>query len=153
MIEALSNSSQIDRLKGCYFPVSQVAPGRPDKTARNFLKEHEPLFSPGIAAIDYVKRRIKRVRNLNLVRLWQTYSGIPVFGAEAIVEVDDAGGLTKQASTTPPRPPAFRISEMPWNGRPKFWNGWIHKYGIYTRPWKLWGFGNPEGLQGFEWAL
>jgi bacillolysin len=78
---------------GYFFPVAKVVPGMPEKTARNFLKENERLFIPANPAVDYISKKTKRIENRHLLHLGQTYAGVPVFGGEAIVEVNNAGGV------------------------------------------------------------
>lgn len=76
-----------------YFTVKGNVPGRPDETAKNFLKEHHKLLAPISALSDFSKRKSKRMRDHIYIRFSQTYAGIPVFGSNAIIQLNNSGGV------------------------------------------------------------
>jgi bacillolysin len=78
---------------GHYFPVSSVVQGNAEATAKNFLTEHKGAFGTGSGALDLVTRKMKTRSSRSHVRFQQTYGEIPIFGAEAIVQLNEAYGV------------------------------------------------------------
>jgi bacillolysin len=76
-----------------YFPVSLAVPGNPEQTAYNFLKEYASLFGVTSASVDFKVLKIKSKNRRSYVRFQQTYSDIPVFGGEVMVQLNDLGGV------------------------------------------------------------
>lgn len=76
-----------------YFPVTSVVAGSPEATARNFLAEHGNLFGVTSAAVDFRVLKSKTKNSRHYVRFQQTYAGLPVFAAEAIVQLNALGGV------------------------------------------------------------
>ena len=79
--------------KGHAFPVSNVVAGDPRATANNFINEQRKAFGADNASVDFAHKKSK-VRNGQIFeRFRQTYSGIPVFGGEMIIQLNDEGGV------------------------------------------------------------
>lgn len=81
-----------------YFPVAAIEPGEPEKTARNFLRQHARLFGIISPAVDLRVLRTKTRNDREHVRFEQTYAGIPVFGAQIAVRLNNLGGVECVAS-------------------------------------------------------
>ncbi|MDH4201556.1 MAG: M4 family metallopeptidase [Phycisphaerae bacterium] len=75
------------------FPVTKVVKGNPRATAKNFIGEHGKAFGVISKSIDFAHKKSKKKNGRNYERFIQTYSNIPVFGGEMIVQLDDAGGV------------------------------------------------------------
>lgn len=66
--------------------------GAPDAIAKSFLKEHDAAF--GIhAGVTFTTNRVKSENARTFVKLDQVYKGVPVFGAQAIVQMKPDGGI------------------------------------------------------------
>ena len=76
-----------------YFPVRSAVPDDPEATARNFLSEQAIAFGIESGAVAFEKLSIKTKGNRRYVRFQQTYAGLPVFGAEIIVQLNADGGV------------------------------------------------------------
>lgn len=76
-----------------YFPIAATERDNPEATARNFLKEQGELFGRASAMADFKHVKTKSVNNRHYVRLLQTYAGIPIFGAEIIVQLNAKDGV------------------------------------------------------------
>jgi len=76
---------------GAAFP--SPTPGEPEATALGFLHAHRDLFGVADGSIDFVpdKRRARGGRAY--VRFQQTRSGVPVFAAQATVQLDSTDGI------------------------------------------------------------
>ncbi len=74
-----------------HFPVTAGKGAPPAEKARAFLKQHQAVFMDASAAVDFRTKKTKDRPSRSYVRLQQDYSGIPVFGAEATVQLDAAG--------------------------------------------------------------
>jgi len=72
---------------GLAFAGGAAKAGQPGVTARNFLKNHGALLGAAHPAIDFTTLRAKAKRGGTHVRLQQTYAGIPIFAAQANVQV------------------------------------------------------------------
>jgi len=83
---------------GHHFPVATVVAGDPAATAHNFLQENAAVLgmTRPPTAFRTVRTTVKPQRSY--VRLQQTYDDLPVFGAQAIVQLDKAGGVESLAS-------------------------------------------------------
>ncbi len=76
-----------------YFSVNTVVPGDPKTTAQNFIYEQKEIFGITGSEVDFSSKRSKRKNGKNYERFQQTYSQIPVYGAEFLVQLDDSGGV------------------------------------------------------------
>ena len=76
-----------------HFPVSSTIPGDAQATARNFLIEYKAAFGIRSRGLDFVTKKAKTRRERNYVRFEQTYTGIPVFAAETVVQLNEDGGV------------------------------------------------------------
>lgn len=63
-------------------------PGQPALTARNFLKQNGAMLGAPSAAVDFVSKKEKTKRGRNIVRLQQTYGGVPVLAGEVVVQMN-----------------------------------------------------------------
>ena len=75
------------------FPAVAGPAGQPEVTAKNFLKAHGKLFGILSPAVDFKLRKKNRSPGKHSIRLTQTYNGIPVFGGEMVMQVNEAGGV------------------------------------------------------------
>ncbi len=75
------------------FAVTDVIAGNPQATAKNFINEHGRAFGVISKSVDFAHKKSKKRNGRNYERFIQSYSGIPVFGGEMIVQLDDAGGV------------------------------------------------------------
>jgi bacillolysin len=73
---------------GYGFPVTGAVPGKPEQTARVFLRQTAALLGADNAAIDFQLLRSKTAGDHRFVRFQQTYAGIPVFAAEVMVQLN-----------------------------------------------------------------
>ena len=78
---------------GMEFPAVAGPAGQPEVTAKNFLKAHGKLFGILSPAVDFKLRKKNRSPGKHSIRLTQTYNGIPVFGGEMVMQVNEAGGV------------------------------------------------------------
>ena len=78
---------------GTEFPAAPAPAGQPEVTAKNFLKQHGRLFGVTSPSVDFKLRKKNSGNGRHSIRLTQTYEGIPVFGGEMVVQVNDAGGV------------------------------------------------------------
>jgi Zn-dependent metalloprotease/subtilisin-like proprotein convertase family protein len=76
-----------------HFPVSSKVSGNSQATARNFLSEHKAAFGIRSRSLDFVTKKARTRRQRNYVRFEQTYTGIPVFAAETVVQLNDEDGI------------------------------------------------------------
>lgn len=76
-----------------HFPIATAVPGQPEATALNFLREQGKLFGATVPALDFVVTRSKPGAERSSVRFQQTYAGLPVFGAEVMVQVSGGNGI------------------------------------------------------------
>ncbi|HOZ48235.1 MAG TPA: M4 family metallopeptidase [Candidatus Hydrogenedentes bacterium] len=74
-----------------YFPVALGQGAPPADSARAFLERNKSVFMDDAAAAAFRAVKVKTRPGRSYVRLQQTYSGIPVFGAEAVVQLNEAG--------------------------------------------------------------
>jgi len=91
-----------------HFSVSSVVPGDAPATARNFLVEHKAAFGIADRRFDLVAKRTRKSQQRRNVRFEQTYEDIPVFAADIVVQLNDAGGVEFVSSDimTDPKAPA-----------------------------------------------
>lgn len=78
---------------GMEFPVAGGPAGSPEGVARNFLKQHERILGVASPAVDFKVRKQNQGPGRHSIRLTQNYGGIPVFGGELLVQVNDEGGV------------------------------------------------------------
>lgn len=80
---------------GDYFEVSSTTKDNatPESTAREFLNDNAGVFGMASDDVDYLVREKKGAKARTYVKLQQTYSGIPVFGAYALVQLDENNGI------------------------------------------------------------
>lgn len=67
--------------------------GSPEATAKAFLMEHARAFGILNAKVDLVTDRVKQKDGRTYVRLNQYYDGLPVFGGQVTVQMNDSGGV------------------------------------------------------------
>ena len=75
------------------FPVKGVVKGNSRATAKNFINERGKAFGVVSKSVDFAHKKSKKKNGRNYERFTQFYSGIPVFGGEMIVQLDDEGGV------------------------------------------------------------
>jgi bacillolysin len=75
------------------FPVTNAAPGLPELTARHFLRDHAVLFGISSQWVDFAHLKSKTRGGRHYVRLQQTFATVPVFAAQAIVQVSALDGV------------------------------------------------------------
>lgn len=63
----------------------------PDATAKDFLRTHAGAFAGKSTRTDYDVERLRKVEDRTYVRMRQTYNGLPVYGAQAVVQMNDSG--------------------------------------------------------------
>lgn len=63
-------------------------PGQPALTARNFLKQNAGMLGAPSAAVDFATKKEKTKRGRNIVRMQQTYGGVPVLAGEVVVQLN-----------------------------------------------------------------
>lgn len=78
---------------GHHLPFAGAIFGKPDETARNFLRDQKALFGATSSAIDFAHLKTNVRANRSNVRFRQTYAGLPVFAAEMMVQVSSLGGI------------------------------------------------------------
>lgn len=76
-----------------FAPEAALLPGDPAGTARGYLRENGFVFGIQSAAVDFVPRRTRDRGARKDVRMQQTYAGVPVFGGEAVVQLNAQGGI------------------------------------------------------------
>ncbi|MHC5185115.1 MAG: M4 family metallopeptidase, partial [Planctomycetota bacterium] len=76
-----------------YFPVTKNVPNNALLTAQNFIAEHRTAFGINSRRIDFSHKKSKKKSGRSYERFQQTYSGIPVFGAEVLVQLTATGGI------------------------------------------------------------
>ncbi|MHC5183162.1 MAG: M4 family metallopeptidase, partial [Planctomycetota bacterium] len=81
-----------------FFPVSEIVAGNPTATAKNFIAEHGVAFGIKSKAVGFAPKSSKKRNSRSYERFRQTYSGIPVYGAEVIVQLNASGGVEYVAS-------------------------------------------------------
>jgi len=76
-------------------PLSLSSPGRGNARvhAHNFLKENRAAFGLDHRHLGFSCRAMRAQGRRRFVRFGQTYAGIPVFGADAIVQLNDENGV------------------------------------------------------------
>ncbi|MCX7013980.1 MAG: hypothetical protein NTW86_15745, partial [Candidatus Sumerlaeota bacterium] len=77
---------------GQWFPVPSQKTD-PDSLARAFFAQQGPLFGLQSKAVGFATEKIKQEPRRSIVRLQQTYGGLPVFAAETIVQTLPWGGI------------------------------------------------------------
>lgn len=76
-----------------YFPVATVVAGMPEVTALNFLNENATLFGIVSKSVNLKVLKSRGKDHHNYVRYEQSYGGIPVFGAQIIVQLNELDGV------------------------------------------------------------
>jgi Zn-dependent metalloprotease/fibronectin type 3 domain-containing protein len=86
-----------------------VTASAPDEIAVRFLESHAALFGVAGAPFGLVQHNVNRGAGRSYVKLQQTYRGVPILGARAIVQVDDSNGVefALLGLSRRPRLPAF----------------------------------------------
>jgi Zn-dependent metalloprotease/subtilisin-like proprotein convertase family protein len=74
-----------------YFAVSSAVPGNAQATARSFLDEHRAAFGMTDGDLSLVRGKTSTQAQRSHVRFDQTFAGIPVFGAETVVQLNEDG--------------------------------------------------------------
>lgn len=67
--------------------------GAADAVARAFLREHGKAFGISDSRVSFTTERVKTLYARTYVRLQQTFNGVPVFGAQALVQMRPDGGI------------------------------------------------------------
>lgn len=81
---------------GGYFETPSTAPGA-EAAARGFLNQHRAAL--GIAPdVGFSVMRVRKTNGRTYVRFQQTYSGLPVFGAQVNVQLNPAGKVVSVLS-------------------------------------------------------
>lgn len=75
------------------FAVRNANAADPVGTAGNFLSQYAPLLGTDNPDVSFTSVRVRNSGNDTFVRYQQIYQGVPVFGAEAIVQLDAQGGV------------------------------------------------------------
>ena len=78
---------------GHQFKAKAAVPGQPVETARAFLREHAGLFGVEHPAVEFLHLKSTTAKGRNYVRLQQTYAGVPIFSAEATVQLNGQDGV------------------------------------------------------------
>jgi bacillolysin len=78
---------------GHSFPGEAPAGAPPEAAARGFLKKHARAFGVNSPAIGFAHLKTKSKDQRAFVRFAQTYAGIPVFGAQVNMQLDDKGQI------------------------------------------------------------
>lgn len=76
-----------------FAPDAALVVGDAASTARGYLRENGSVFGISSTAVDFVVKRTRDRGARQNVRLQQTYAGVPVFGGEAIVQLNPQGGI------------------------------------------------------------
>ncbi len=76
-----------------YFPVEAGKFDNPEQMAGTFLSKQRNFFVNESAAVSFDKIRVKSQGPRTYVRYQQKYAGIPIFGAELIVQVNAKDGI------------------------------------------------------------
>jgi bacillolysin len=79
--------------RGHEFLAMNAAPGQPELTAKNFLKQHGRLFGVSSPAVDFATLKVKDRNARHYVRFQQTYGGLPVFAAQVTVQLNVQDGI------------------------------------------------------------
>ncbi len=66
---------------------------RPDAIAMDFLQEHGIAFGISRPLLALHLKRTRRGAGRSRMRLEQTYAGVPVFGAQVLVHLNETGGV------------------------------------------------------------
>ena len=74
-----------------YFPQPMAAGKALPEKAEAFLKEHQSIFMDESPNADFRATRSKTHESRSYIRVQQLYSGLPVFCAEATVQLNEAG--------------------------------------------------------------
>ena len=78
--------------KRAELPLSVRSATAPEAMALGFVREHSRAFGVRSATVDFVTGRRHPTPRRTFVRLNQTYAGLPVFGAQSIVQINNPGG-------------------------------------------------------------
>ena len=76
-----------------FAPDAALVPGDPAATARGYLRANGSVFGINTPTVDFLVRRTRDHGSRQNVRLQQTYAGVPVFGGEAVVQLNAHGGI------------------------------------------------------------
>jgi len=76
-----------------YFPVNKAVAGSPTVTAKNFITERGAVFGVKSKAVDFVPKKSEGKNSHGYERFQQTYSQIPVFCAEVVIQLNVSGGV------------------------------------------------------------
>ena len=76
-----------------FAPDAALVAGDAAATARGYLRENGSVFGITSTAVDFIPRRTRDHGARKNVRLQQTYAGVPIFGGEAVVQLNAQGGI------------------------------------------------------------
>jgi bacillolysin len=83
---------------GTHFPGEAPAGAPPETAARGFLKKHARAFGVNSPAVEFAHLKTKAKDQRAFVRFGQTYAGIPIFGAQLNVQLDDKNQIESVVS-------------------------------------------------------
>ena len=78
---------------GHHVPPTVPLGGQPEQTAHDFLQRHSRAFGVSNPAVAFQTLKIRPRLGRTVVRLQQTYAGIPVFAAQVNVQVNARDGI------------------------------------------------------------
>lgn len=76
-----------------HFKMTGAVPTEPEATAQRFVKEYAVAFGVKSKAVEFVPVKNRHQDSRHYLKLSQTYAGVPVFGANIIVQLNESGGL------------------------------------------------------------
>jgi Zn-dependent metalloprotease len=77
-----------------YLSVPLAISATPEVAALNFIKAYAPLLGIDNKAVAFKTIRSETKVNRTYLRFAQTYSGLPVFGAQMVIHLNGVGGIT-----------------------------------------------------------
>ena len=80
-------------VEGTRFRPARATAGKPEITARDFLKEHAGLFGVASPDVDFTPVKTREKNQRRYVSLQQTYAGLPVFASRVTVQSDATDGV------------------------------------------------------------
>ena len=76
-----------------HFPATGAGADQPEVAARQFLQQHASLLGVQTPALDFQPVKQKTHRGRHYLRFQQHYAGLPVFAAQATVQLDSQSGV------------------------------------------------------------
>lgn len=84
---------------GQHYPVKGAVPGNPEATAEIFIKQNAKLLGADNPKVGFTPYKKRTAKGRTTVKHQQSYSGIPFFASEIIVQINDDGGIDYLASS------------------------------------------------------